>query len=118
MLCVSIFFGLDVLFLYMLCVLAPELWEWIYHPATTKTVPAVPEDTDPECSLRFSRVHESHSSSRDSLGSYDKTLHSVATNKPSKSLFNHNVAMKWQHNYAQGPHRFIQQLAPAQEISL
>lgn len=110
--CVSIFFGLSVLFLYMLCVLAPELWEWIYHPAaTTKTVLAVPEDMDPESSLRFSRGHDSPS--LHSRGSYDKTLHSVAANKPSKSLFNHNVTMKWQGNYTQGPHQFIQQLVLA-----
>lgn len=64
----SIFCGLDILFLYMLCVLAPELWEWIYHPATTttQTVPAVPEDTDPESSLQFPRAHEhtSHAARR------------------------------------------------------
>lgn len=39
-----------------------------------KTVPAVPEDTDPESSLRFSRAQEPPSLSRDSLGSCDKTL--------------------------------------------
>lgn len=97
----------------MLFVLASELWEWIYHPATTtKPVQALPEDTDPESPLRFSRRHETQSLSLDSLGSYLKTLHSVATNKPSKSLFNH-VTIIWESNYTQGPHQFIQQLVLA-----
>lgn len=110
---VPIFFGLDVLFLYV-CVLAPERWERICHPATTtKTVLDVPQDTDPESSLRFSCAHETHSPLLDSLGAYEKTLHSVATNTPSKSLFNHNLTMKWQRNYIQGPHQFIQQLVLA-----
>lgn len=62
--------------------------------------------------------HKPHSPSADCLGSCDDILHSVAANKPSKSLFNHSITIKWQRNCTQGPHQLIQQLVLAWRKSL